>query len=41
MKKDFFSSQKLSVIDLSFGSFHTLVLCYDHENQINRVFGCG
>ena len=40
IKRDFFNENKLDVLDLSFGSFHTLVLCRDRETKKNSVFGC-
>ena len=41
LKKDFFIAESLKVLDAGFGSFHTLVLCYDAASGRNRVFGCG
>lgn len=41
MKKDFFSEQGLQVVDVSFGTGHTLVLCLDRQTKKYRVFGCG
>lgn len=38
---DFFSSKGLKILDISFGSHHTLVLCKDMKTQAHRVFGCG
>lgn len=41
MKKDFFYTRGLKVLDVSFGTHHTLVLCEDKATKKNRVFGCG
>jgi alpha-tubulin suppressor-like RCC1 family protein len=41
MKKDFFYSQGLQVLDVSYGSFHTLVLCREKASGKQRVFACG
>jgi alpha-tubulin suppressor-like RCC1 family protein len=41
MKKDFFNEQGLKVLDVSFGTGHTLVHCMDKTTKKFRVFGCG
>ena len=41
MKKDFFQENKLKVLDVSFGSRHTLILTEDRETKRIRVFGSG
>lgn len=41
MKKDFFHENKLKVLDVSFGAYHTLVLAQYRETGKHSVFGCG
>ena len=41
MKADFFVNRKLEAIQASFGIDHTVVLAYDREYGVNKVFGCG
>ena len=41
MKKDFFNDKGLQVLDVSFGTGHTLVHCQDKSTKKLRVFGCG
>lgn len=41
MKMDFFYIRGLKIQDVSFGSYHNLVLCKDTKTQAQRVFGCG